>query len=92
MGFVSIGLKASLPIFLRRYDTLSVYRFTVKAFPVTYALIPILNIIARASGLHRTAAAEALLWVAISVVLFMSRINTLAFGYVLSLIHTSHAY
>ncbi|KAI0811043.1 MFS general substrate transporter [Irpex lacteus] len=85
MGFVSIGLKASLPIFLRRYDTLSVYRFTVGMNPVTFALIPVLNIIARAAGPDRSVAAEVLLWVAISVVLFMSRINTLAFGIIMIL-------
>ena len=83
MGFVSIGLKASLPIFLKRYDTLSVYRFTVGMNPVTFALLPVLNIIARATGPDRSTVAEASLWVAISIVLFMSRINTLAFGYVL---------
>lgn len=82
MGFVSIGLKASLPIFLRRYDTLSVFRFTLQAWPVTFALMPFLNIIARGAGPERSAAAESLLWVAIGIVLFMSRINTLGFGYV----------
>ncbi|KAI0085415.1 major facilitator superfamily domain-containing protein [Irpex rosettiformis] len=85
MGFVSIGLKASLPIFLRRYDTLSVYRFTVGMNPVTFALLPVLNIIAQATGPDRSAAGEALLWVAISIVLFMSRINTLAFGIIMIL-------
>ncbi|KAI0085416.1 MFS general substrate transporter [Irpex rosettiformis] len=85
MGFVSIGLKASLPIFLKRYDTLTVYRSTVKAFPITYALIPFLNIIARATGPHRSTVAEALLWVSISVVLLASRIGTLAFGIIMIL-------
>ena len=76
MGFVSIGLKASLPIALRRYDTLVVYRFTAKVWPLTFALMPILNVIAR------NVSGEALLWVSISVVLLMSRINTLGFGWV----------
>ena len=90
MGFVSIALKASLPIFLKRFDTLSVYRFTVKAFPITYALIPLLNLIARAAEPPRSTAAEALLWVAISIVLLASRISTLAFGYVVGWRLASH--
>ncbi|KAI0340698.1 MFS general substrate transporter [Trametopsis cervina] len=85
MGLVSIFLKASLPIFLKRFDTLSVYRFSVQAWPLTFALMPILNIIARVSGPERGAAASALLWVSISLVLFASRLGTLAFSIIMIL-------
>jgi hypothetical protein len=80
MGLVSIGLKASLPIFLRRYDALTVFRFTLWTWPVTLGLIPILNIIARHGS---SAKNQALLWVAVTIVLFMSRLGSLAFSYVL---------
>lgn len=80
MGFVSILLKASLPIFLRRIDALHVFRFTLLTWPLTFAFLPLLNILARATGPERSARAEAGLWIAISFVLFMSRLGSLAFS------------
>ena len=85
MGLVSIGLKASLPIFLQRYDALTVFRFTLLTWPATFALIPLLNAIARSGGANGSAAQKAFLWVAISFVLFMSRLGCLAFSYVVLL-------
>lgn len=80
MGLVSIGLKAALPIFLRRYDALNAFRFTLQTWPITFALMPILNVLARYAPQHPSAQTEAILWVAISFVLFMSRIGCLAFS------------
>lgn len=80
MGLVSIGLKAILPIFLRRYDALNVFRFTLQTWPFTFALMPVLNVLARHAAKQPSARAEAILWVAISFVLFMSRIGCLAFS------------
>lgn len=80
MGLVSIGLKASLPIFLRRFDALTVFRFTLQTWPVTFALMPVLNVLARFAVQHPGPQAEALLWVAISFVLFMSRLGCMAFS------------
>ncbi|EKM55775.1 uncharacterized protein PHACADRAFT_96118 [Phanerochaete carnosa HHB-10118-sp] len=84
MGLVSIGLKGALPVFLRRHDALAVFRFTLLTWPLTFALMPPLNALARrAQG--GGAADEALLWVAISFVLFMSRLGCLAFSIVMIL-------
>ncbi len=83
MGLVSMGLKAVLPVFLRRYDALQVFRFTLQTWPVTFALMPLLNVIARYVGEERTPQGAAFLWLAISIVLFMSRLGCLAFSYVL---------
>lgn len=80
MGFVSIVLKASLPIFLRRIDALHVFRFTLLTWPLTFAFLPLLNLLARATGPERNVRAEAVLWIAISFVLFMSRLGSLAFS------------
>lgn len=80
MGLVSMGLKAILPVFLRRFDALTVFRFTLLTWPLTFALMPLLNIIARGAGDERSTRAEAFLWVAVSFVLFMSRLGTLAFS------------
>lgn len=80
MGLVSIGLKAALPIFLNRYDALSVFRFTLMTWPFTFALMPVMNIIARQAGPEYSPRQEALLWVAISFVLFLSRLGSLAFS------------
>ena len=83
MGAVSIGLKASLPIFLRRYDALTVFRFSLLTWPVTIGLIPLLNVIARHD------ARQVFLWVAITFVLFMSRLGSLAFSCVSSCVQAT---
>lgn len=79
MGLVSIGLKAALPVFLRRHDALAVFRFTLLTWPFTFGLMPPLNALARRAQTGG-AADEALLWVSISFVLFMSRLGCLAFS------------
>ncbi|KIP03902.1 hypothetical protein PHLGIDRAFT_15569 [Phlebiopsis gigantea 11061_1 CR5-6] len=85
MGLVSIGLKATLPVFLRRFGVLTMFRFTLLTWPVTFALMPALNALARAGGGGdaRPARLEAALWAAVCVVLFMSRLGTLAFSIVM---------
>ena len=80
MGFVSILLKASLPIFLRRFDALNVFRFTLQTWPVTFALMPLLNILARHAANNPSGQSQAILWLTISFVLFMSRLGSLAFS------------
>ena len=80
MGLVSIGLKASLPNFLHRFDALTVFRFTLLTWPLTFASMPLMNIIVRQTGPDRSPRAEALLWIMISLVLFLSRLGCLAFS------------
>ena len=83
MGLVSIGLKLALPPFLRRHDALTVFRATLLTWPLTFALMPVLNALARRAASTGGAADTAVLWVAIIFVLFMSRLGCLAFSYVL---------
>jgi hypothetical protein len=80
MGLLSIPLKLSLPFILTRWSTLTVFRVTLRAWPVTFGALPLLSMLVRALGLHRSAAQEALLWAAISVVLFLSRVGSMSFG------------
>jgi hypothetical protein len=81
MGLVSIPLKLALPFILTRISTLAVFRIALRAWPVTFAVLPLLGLLARALGPNRTAAQEALLWVAIAIVLFLSRVGCMAFGW-----------
>ncbi|GJE97069.1 MFS general substrate transporter [Phanerochaete sordida] len=47
MGAVSIALKAALPLALRRWDALAVFRATLLTWPATFALLPLLAALAR---------------------------------------------
>lgn len=82
MGLVSMGLKASLPLFLRRFDALTVFRFTLLTWPFTFAFMPILHLFARHAAATHTAETKVLLWIAIGIDLFLSRLGSLAFSYV----------
>jgi hypothetical protein len=94
MGFVSIFLKLSLPLVLARRTTLSVFRFALRSFVATFAALPLLNLLARTFGPLRTPAQDALLWLAIAGVLFLSRLGCLGFGLVMLLVreHTPDAH
>jgi hypothetical protein len=80
MGLVSIPLKLSLPFILTRTSTLAVFRVTLRSWPITFASLPLLGLLARVLGPDRTGTQEALLWVAISTVLFLSRVGSMSFG------------
>jgi hypothetical protein len=80
MGAISIPLKLSLPLILRHWSTATVYRASLRAWPVTFAALPLLSLFARYLGENRTSAQEAVLWVAISIVLFLSRVGCMTFG------------
>ena len=54
MGLVSIGLKAALPLALRRWDALSVFRATLLTWPATFALMPVLAALARRAAAAAT--------------------------------------
>jgi hypothetical protein len=82
MGLVSIPLKLSLPFILTRMSTLGVFRIAMHSWPITFASLPLLGLLARVLGPDRTGTREALLWVAISTVLFLSRVGCMAFGWV----------
>jgi hypothetical protein len=80
MGLLSIPLKLSLPFILTRWSTLTVFRVTLRAWPVTFAALPLLSLLVRTFGLDRTPAQEALLLGAILLVLFLSRVGSMSFG------------
>lgn len=80
MGAISIPLKLSLPLILRHWSTATVYRASLRAWPITFAALPLLSLLARYLGENRTSTQEAVLWVAISIVLFLSRVGCLTFG------------
>ncbi|EIN05792.1 MFS general substrate transporter [Punctularia strigosozonata HHB-11173 SS5] len=76
-GSTSAVMKLFLmPYLLQRFHILSLYTFTLRTWPITFLLFPLLNYIAQESaGAH-----TALLWAAVTLVAVMSRIGTLAFS------------
>ncbi|KZT10758.1 MFS general substrate transporter, partial [Laetiporus sulphureus 93-53] len=82
MGTVSIFLKLSLPPLLRRFGTLTMFRFCMRSWPVTFASMSLLSLIAQRAVQPEGRAVE---WVAVSFVLFLSRIGTMAFSIIMLL-------
>ncbi|PCH36125.1 MFS general substrate transporter [Wolfiporia cocos MD-104 SS10] len=84
MGTVSIFLKLGMPALLRRLGVLTMFRICMRSWPITFAAMILLSVIARqvdaAGGAGR--AGE---WVAISFVLFLSRIGCMAFSIIMIL-------
>ena len=80
MGTLSIFLKLAMPFFLRRFGTLTVFRWCTRSWAATPAAMAFLHAVTQCGGV----AAE---WTAVSGVLFLSRIGCMAFLCVRS--HTS---
>ncbi|KAH7929785.1 MFS general substrate transporter [Leucogyrophana mollusca] len=69
---------------LRTFDCAKMYNFCMGLWPYTFALLPVLNLIAR-SGLDETtgelnATTISLLWIGIAVVLGISKVGALAYS------------
>jgi hypothetical protein len=89
MGLIAIPLKLSMPFFLARSSTVAVFRVTLWAWPATFVALPLLSLLSRKLGpaVERTAGAEVVLWIAIGVTLFLSRVGCLGFGWVHTIFH-----
>ena len=73
-----------MPYLLRTFDCAKMYNFCMGLWPYTYAILPILNVIARsgvdeATG-HLDTYHTAIVWTGIAIVLTLSRISFLAYG------------
>lgn len=85
MGFISIFLKLSLPIILRSRSATTVFIACTRVWPFAFAMFPILSLLSQAAANTEAndgfGPAKVWLWVAVSFVLFLSRVGTLTFGY-----------
>ncbi|KZT20575.1 hypothetical protein NEOLEDRAFT_837756 [Neolentinus lepideus HHB14362 ss-1] len=79
MGTTSTFLKLCMPLLLRRFDHLRVFAVCTLVWPLTFALMPALNAVARQRQ-------SALLWAGIRLVLVMSRVGTMVFSIVMILV------
>ncbi|KAJ3832468.1 major facilitator superfamily domain-containing protein [Lentinula raphanica] len=73
-----------MPVLLRRFEAAKIYNVSIAAWPVTFLVLPTLNIIAR-SGLDETTGqldsrSHSALWVGIVIVLALSRIGGIAYS------------
>ncbi|KAI0332370.1 MFS general substrate transporter [Cubamyces sp. BRFM 1775] len=93
MGAVSIPLKLCMPTLLRRFGTLAVFDFSMLAWIVTFAFMPLASLVARhatTSTIARavedttrdTSVGE---WTMVGFVLFLSRLGCLAFSIIMIL-------
>ncbi|OCH87038.1 MFS general substrate transporter [Obba rivulosa] len=82
MGAVSIALKLCMPILLRRAGTSNLFAFCMQVWPVTFASMSVLSVIAQRV---EAAGGQALEWVAVGTVLFLSRVGCLAFSIIMIL-------
>lgn len=77
MGTVSIFLKLLMPPLLRRFGVLTVFRWCMRSWLVTFASMSLLSVVAKQV---EGAGGKAVEWTAISFVLFLSRIGCMAFS------------
>ncbi|KAH9839273.1 MFS general substrate transporter [Rhodofomes roseus] len=82
MGTVSMFLKLGMPYLLRRFGTLTVFRFCMRSWPITFASMAILSIVAKKVEGVEGVVTE---WAAVSFVLFLSRVGCLAFSIIMIL-------
>ncbi|KZT66347.1 MFS general substrate transporter [Daedalea quercina L-15889] len=82
MGTVSIFLKLGMPYCLRRFGVLTVFRWCMRSWPITFAAMALLSVVAKKVEGAEGLAAE---WTAVSFVLFLSRIGTMAFSIIMIL-------
>ncbi|KAJ7136766.1 major facilitator superfamily domain-containing protein [Mycena epipterygia] len=81
---ISSGIFAFLqflvmPTLMRRFNIASMYIFCMGVWPITFMLVPLLNLIARMGLDKPTGAFNPLLWVGISVMLICWRVSCLAY-------------
>ncbi|KAK7049264.1 hypothetical protein VNI00_005865 [Paramarasmius palmivorus] len=73
-----------MPTILRRYKLAAIYNFCVAFWPVVFAALPVLNVIARyglnADGTELDTHSTSLLWVGVIVILATSRVACLAYS------------
>jgi len=82
MGLVSIFLKLLVPTLLRRLGVLRMFRICMQIWPVTFASLSLLSLVAqRAVGTE----GKVLEWISIGFVLFLSRIGCMAFSIIMIL-------
>lgn len=77
MGTMSILMKLSMPFFLRRFGVMTMFTVSMQSWPLTFAAMPVLSLIARSAARANESALE---WVWMTLVLFMSRVGCLAFS------------
>ncbi|EMD37323.1 hypothetical protein CERSUDRAFT_50458 [Gelatoporia subvermispora B] len=82
MGAVSIVLKSCMPVLLRRFGTPAVFSFCMQIWPITFASMSILSVLAKQAT---TAEGRAFEWLGIGTVLFLSRLGCLAFSIIMIL-------
>ncbi|KAF9805229.1 hypothetical protein IEO21_09135 [Rhodonia placenta] len=82
MGTVSIFLKLLMPPLLRRFGVLTVFRWCMRSWLVTFASMSLLSVVAKQV---EGAGGKAVEWTAISFVLFLSRIGCMAFSIIMIL-------
>ncbi|KAJ7273203.1 major facilitator superfamily domain-containing protein [Mycena rebaudengoi] len=81
----SVPQLLMMPTLLRKYNAANLYHFSMKSWPLTFILIPFLNVVVRngsydeQTGL-RDYTTNIILWIGIAVVLLCSRIGALAFA------------
>lgn len=68
-----------MPTLMRRFNIASMYIFCMGVWPITFMLVPLLNLIARMGLDKPTGAFNPLLWVGIAVVLVCWRVSCLAY-------------
>ncbi|KNZ75358.1 putative peptide/nitrate transporter [Termitomyces sp. J132] len=85
-GAISAGIQLLfLPTLLRTFDTTQFYSFCMGMWPLTFAILPFLNLLARydfddvGTGLVPTET-RAKIWVGIAIVLGLSRVACLAYS------------
>ncbi|KAH9948661.1 MFS general substrate transporter [Amylocystis lapponica] len=82
MGTVSIFLKLLMPMLLRKLGVLTVFRICMQSWPVTFASMSLLSLVAKSAA---GAEGKALEWTAVGIVLFLSRIGCMAFSIIMIL-------
>ncbi|PFH50074.1 hypothetical protein AMATHDRAFT_146063 [Amanita thiersii Skay4041] len=83
-GMIAAALQVVImPTILRRFDTEKVYHFCMRLWPLTFAFLPILNIIARGGFDDETGTMSqrtlTLVWIGIGVILSIARVGCLAY-------------
>jgi hypothetical protein len=76
-GAMSIALKLTLPILLKRMTTILLFRIAMLVWIPTYGILGLLPILARNMDLSAIP-----IWIGLVIVLFLSRVGSLAFSYV----------
>lgn len=73
-----------MPYLLRSFDKLKLYNFFMSLWPVSFATLPLLNLIARSGHDEESMIIEpqttALLWISIILLLATTRIASLAYS------------